>query len=61
MTKLINQGGGGGGGVAAALFSSRCPENFENEKIFLSLKIVEINMEGQFWVDKKDSGHKNFK
>ena len=26
-------GGGGGEGVAAALFSSRCPKNFENEKV----------------------------
>ena len=49
----------GGEGVAAALFSSRRLENFENEKIFLCLKIAEINMGGQFWVEKNDSGHKN--
>ena len=41
LAKLINQGG-----VAAALFSSRHPENFENEKNFLCLKIAEINMGG---------------
>ena len=47
-------------GVAAALFSSRRPgKNFENEKIFLCLKIAEIDMGGQFWVEKNDSGHKN--
>ena len=46
-------------GVAAALFSSRRPKNFENEKIFLCLKIGEIEMGGQFWVEKNDSGHKN--
>ena len=38
LVKLINQG------VAVALFSSRRPENFENENIFLCLKIAEINM-----------------
>ena len=27
------------GELFTALFSSRCPKNFENEKIFLSLKI----------------------
>ena len=52
LAKLINQG------VAAALSSSRRPKNFENEKIFLCLKIVEIDMGGQFWVEKYDSGHK---
>ena len=46
-------------GAAAALFSLRRPENLENENIFLYLKIVEINMGGQFWVEKNDSGHKN--
>ena len=50
---MINQG------VAAALSSSRRPKNFENEKNFLYLKIVEIYMGGQFWVEKNDSGHKN--
>ena len=45
--------------VAAALFSSRGPQNFENEKFFLCLKIAEIDMGGQFWVEKNDSGHKN--
>ena len=49
LTKSINQG------VAAALFSLRCPKNFENKKIFF-LKIDEIDMggsvlgrEGRFW------------
>ena len=46
-------------GVAAALSSTRCPKNFENEKSFLCLKIVEVDMGGQFWVEKNDSGHKN--
>ena len=36
LAKLINQGG------AAALFSSRRPKNFENEKICLCLKIAKI-------------------
>ena len=49
----------GGRGVAAALFSSRSPKHFENEKIFFCLKIAEIDMgEGQFWVEKNDSGQK---
>ena len=39
-------------GVAAALFSSRRPENFDNEKNSLFLKIAEIDMRGQFWVHK---------
>ena len=38
LAKLVNQG------VASALFSSRRPKNFENEKIFLCLKIAEIDM-----------------
>ena len=46
-------------GVAAALFSSRRAKNFENEKIFLCLKIAEIDMGGQFWVEKNESGHNN--
>ena len=46
-------------GGAAALFSSRHPKHFENEKIFLCLKIAEIDMRGQFWVEKNDSGHGN--
>ena len=45
-------------GVAAALFSLRRPKNFEYEKFFLCLKIAEIDMGGQFWVEKNDSGHK---
>ena len=53
LVKLVNQG------VAAALFSSRRPKNFENEKFFLCLKIAEIDMGDQFWVEKNDSGHKN--
>ena len=38
VAKLINEG------VAAALFSSRRLKNFENENIFLCLKIAEIDM-----------------
>ena len=57
LAKLISQG------VAAALFSSRRPENFEIEKIFLCLKIAEINMGGgggvNFAVEKNGSEHKN--
>ena len=47
--------------VAAALFSSRHPKNIENEKIFLCLKIAEIDMGGggQFWVEENEFGHKN--
>ena len=40
LAKLVNQG------VAAALFSSKRPKNFENEKFFLRLKIAEIDMGG---------------
>ena len=40
LAKLINRGGG----VTAALFSSRCHKKLENEKIFLCLKISEIDM-----------------
>ena len=53
LAKLINQG------VAAALFSSRRPANFENEKISLCLKIAEIDLGGQFWVEKKMSKEKS--
>ena len=42
LAKLINQG------VAAALLSSRYPKNFEIEKNFLCLKIVEIDMGDNF-------------
>ena len=45
-------------GVAADLFSLRRPKNFEYEKFFLCLKIAKIDMGGQFWVEKNDSGHK---
>ena len=45
--------------VAAALFSSKRSKNFENETIFLCLKIAGIDMRGQFWVEKNKSGHKN--
>ena len=50
--------------VPAALFSLRRLKNFENENIFLCLKIAEIDIGGggggvQFWVGKNDSGHKN--
>ena len=45
-------------GVAAALFSLRRPKNVECEKYFLCLKIAEIDMEGQFWVEKNNSGNK---
>ena len=33
-------------GVSAALFSSRHPKKFENEKIFLCLKIAKIDLGG---------------
>ena len=54
FSKLINQG------VAAALFSLRRPKNLENERILLYLEIAEIDIGGQFWVEKNDSGEKNF-
>ena len=41
--------------VAAALFSSRRPKNFENEKIFLCLKIAEIDMGGSILGRKERS------
>ena len=53
LAKLINQGG------CCCSFVIKTSQNFENEKIFLCLKIVEIDMGGQFWVEKNDSGHKN--
>ena len=52
FAKLMNQG------VAAALFSLRHPKNLQNEKNFIYLKIAEIDMGGQFWVEKNDSGQK---
>ena len=52
LAKLINQGG------CCCSFIIETSQNFENEKIFLCLKIVEIDMGGQFWVEKNDSGHK---
>ena len=51
--KLVNQG------VAAALFLSRRLKNFEDEQIFVCLRIAEIDMGGQCWVEKNGSGHKN--
>ena len=56
LAKLID--GGGGGGVAAA-FLIEASQNLQNEKIFLCLEIAEIDLGGQFWVEKNDSGHKN--
>ena len=55
LPKLINQG------VAAALLSSRRPKNLQNEKIFLclNLKIAEIDMGVQLWVENNDPRHKN--
>ena len=53
-----SRGGGGGGGGGAALFSSRRPKNFEKEKIFLCLRIAEMDRESQFWVEKNDSRYK---
>ena len=53
LAKLINQG------VAAAPLSLKHLKNFGNEKIFLCLKIAEIDMGVSFWVEKNDSGHKN--
>ena len=38
LAKLISQG------VVAALFSSTCPKNLKNEKIFLHLEIAEMDM-----------------
>ena len=58
LSKTDQSGGGGGGGVAAAFFSSTRLKSFENGKNFLCLKIAEIDMGGQFWVEKKGSGHK---
>ena len=46
-------------GQSIVLFSSRRLKNFENEKLFLCLEIAEIDMGGQFWVEKNDCGHKN--
>ena len=45
--------------MAAAPFSSRHLKNYENEKISLCLKIAEICMMGQIWVEKNDSEHKS--
>ena len=53
--KKIGQSGG-----LLLLFSHRdVPTIFKNEKIFLCLKIAEIDMGGQFWVEKNKSGHKH--
>ena len=39
-------------GVAAALFSSRLPKKFENEQLFLYLKVAEIECEVNFGSEK---------
>ena len=41
------------------LFSMRHPKNFEYDRLFLCLKMAEIDMGCKFWVKKNDSGHKN--
>ena len=56
----INQSREGGACLFAALFSSKRPKNFDNEKIFHCLRIAEMDMGSQVWVDKNDSGHKLF-
>ena len=53
LAELINQG------VAADLFSSRRPKNLQNEKKTHHLEIAEIDMRGQFWVDKNDCGNRS--
>ena len=45
--------------MAAAFFSSRRLNNIENEKIFLSLEIAEIDKGVQFWVGENYFGHEN--
>ena len=57
LAKLVNPGGGGGGVLHLLFFLSRCLKTFENEKNFLCLKIAEIDTEGQFSVEKNESGH----
>ena len=53
LAKLVNQGG------CCCSFLIETSKKFENKKFFLCLNIVEIDMGGQFWVKKNDSGHKN--
>ena len=52
LAKLINQEG------CCCSFLIETSQNFKNEKNFLCLKIAEIDMGGQFWVEKNNSGHK---
>ena len=59
LAKLVNRGGGGGGGGCCYSFLIETSQNFENEKVFFCLKIAEIDMGDQFWVEKNDSGYKN--
>ena len=53
LAKLINQGG------CCCSFAIETSQKFWKWKNFLCLKIVEIDMGSQFWVEKNDSGHKN--
>ena len=53
LAKLVNQEG------CCCSFLIETSQKFWKWKIFLFLKIVEIDMGGQFWVEKNDSGHKN--
>ena len=56
LAKLVNRGGGGGEGRRLlVLFSHR-----HFSKLFLCMKIAEIDMVGQFWVEKNECGLKNF-
>ena len=48
----------GESGGLLLLFSHRDVLKILKIKNFLCLKIREIDMEGQFWVEKNDSGHK---
>ena len=46
-------------GTCTCSFLIETSQKFSNEKMFLCLKIAEIGMGGQFWVEKNDFGHKN--
>ena len=53
LAKLVNQGG------RCCSFLIETSQKLWKWKFFLCLKSAEIDMGGQFWVDKNDSGNKN--
>ena len=54
LAKFMDQGG-----CCCSFLIETSRKNLQDEKNFLCLEIAEIDMGGQFWAEKNDSGHKN--